>query len=61
PTQTCVLAHVTTMMQAMEKGAPVDLVFQSIAGSQAANESFGVSLSVLDEAHDAARNLKRGT
>ncbi len=60
PTQTCVLAHVTTMMQAMEKGAPVDLVFQSIAGSQAANESFGVSLSLLDEAHQAARELKRG-
>ncbi len=61
PTQTCVLAHVTTMMQAMERGAPVDLVFQSIAGSQAANESFGVSLSVLDEAHVAAQGLKRGT
>ncbi|MFT4099288.1 MAG: ethanolamine ammonia-lyase subunit EutB [Rhodoblastus sp.] len=61
PTQTCVLAHVTTMMQAMEMGAPVDLVFQSIAGSQAANESFGVSLALLDEAHDAAQSLKRGT
>ena len=61
PTQTCVLAHVTTMMQAMERGAPVDLVFQSIAGSQAANESFGVSLALLDEACDAARDLKRGT
>ncbi len=61
PTQTCVLAHVTTMMQAVERSAPVDLVFQSIAGSQAANESFGVSLSVLDEAHEAAQSLKRGT
>ncbi|MFO1168406.1 MAG: ethanolamine ammonia-lyase subunit EutB [Rhodoblastus sp.] len=61
PTQTCVLAHVTTMLQAMERGAPVDLVFQSIAGSQAANESFGVSLSVLDEAQEAAQQLKRGT
>lgn len=61
PTQTCVLAHVTTMMQAMERGAPVDLVFQSIAGSQAANESFGVSLNILDEAHEAAQSLKRGT
>jgi len=61
PTQTCVLAHVTTVMQAMERGAPVDLVFQSIAGSQAANESFGVSLSVLDEANHAAQSLKRGT
>jgi len=48
------------MMQAMEKGAPVDLVFQSIAGSQKANESFGVSLALLDEAHEAARSLKRG-
>lgn len=61
PTQTCVLAHVTTMMQAMEKGAPVDLVFQSIAGSQAANESFGASLALLDEAYDAALALQRGT
>ena len=61
PTQTCVLAHVTTMMQAMERGAPVDLVFQSIAGSQAANESFGVSLALLDEAHEATLALKRGT
>ncbi len=61
PTQTCVLAHVTTMLQAMERGAPVDLVFQSIAGSQAANESFGVSLGLLDEAQEAAQQLKRGT
>ena len=61
PTQTCVLAHATTMMQVMERGGPVDLVFQSIAGSQKANESFGVSLSLLDEAYDAARALKRGT
>ena len=61
PTQTCVLAHVTTMMQAMARRAPVDLVFQSIAGSQKANESFGVSLALLDEAHQAARELKRGT
>jgi ethanolamine ammonia-lyase large subunit len=61
PTQSCVLAHVTTMLQVMARGGPVDLVFQSIAGSQAANTSFGVSLSLLDEAHDAARALKRGT
>ena len=61
PTQTCVLAHITTMMQVMEKRGPVDLVFQSIAGSQKANESFGISLALLDEAHDAARALKRGT
>jgi ethanolamine ammonia-lyase large subunit len=61
PTQSCVLAHVTTMLQVMARGGPVDLVFQSIAGSQAANASFGVSLALLDEAHDAARALKRGT
>jgi ethanolamine ammonia-lyase large subunit len=61
PTQSCVLAHVTTMLQLMGRGGPVDLVFQSIAGSQAANASFGVSLALLDEAHDAARALKRGT
>jgi ethanolamine ammonia-lyase large subunit len=61
PTQSCVLAHVTTMLQVMARGGPVDLVFQSIAGSQAANASFGVSLALLDEANDAARALKRGT
>jgi ethanolamine ammonia-lyase large subunit len=60
PTQSCVLAHVTTMLQVMARGGPVDLVFQSIAGSEAANASFGVSLALLDEAHDAARALKRG-
>ncbi len=61
PTQSCVLTHVTTTIQAMEKGAPVDLVFQSIAGTEAANAGFGVSLSILKEAHDAARSLDRGT
>ena len=61
PTQICVLAHVTTQMQAMRRGAPVDLVFQSIAGTEAANASFGVSLALLDEARQAARELKRGT
>ena len=60
PTQSCVLAHVTTQMEALQRGAPVDLVFQSIAGSEAANTSFGVSLSLLDEAWQAARELKRG-
>ncbi len=60
PTQTCVLAHVTTQMQAMARGAPVDLVFQSIAGTEAANRSFGVSLALLDEAFQAARELGRG-
>ena len=61
PTQSCVLAHVTTQLRAIEQGAPVDLVFQSIAGSQAANKSFGVNLALLREAHDAAQSLKRGT
>jgi ethanolamine ammonia-lyase large subunit len=60
PTQICVLAHVTTQMQALRRGAPVDVVFQSIAGTQAANSSFGVNLQMLDEAHQAARELKRG-
>ena len=61
PIQSCVLAHVTTQMEALRRGAPVDLVFQSIAGTQAANASFGVNLALLDEAHQAARELKRGT
>ncbi|MFN0171700.1 MAG: ethanolamine ammonia-lyase subunit EutB [Bryobacteraceae bacterium] len=61
PTQTCVLAHVSTQMEAMRRGAPVDLVFQSIAGTEAANLSFGVNLAMLDEACRAARELKRGT
>ena len=61
PTQSCVLAHVTTQLAALERGAPVDLVFQSIAGTEAANRSFGVSLSLLDEAYAAALSLRRGT
>jgi ethanolamine ammonia-lyase large subunit len=60
PTQICVLAHVTTQLQAIERGAPVDLVFQSIAGTEAANSSFGVNLALLDEACQAARELGRG-
>jgi len=60
PTQTCVLAHVTTQMEAMRRGAPVDLVFQSIAGTEAANRAFGINLAMLDEACAAARELKRG-
>jgi ethanolamine ammonia-lyase large subunit len=59
PTQSCVLAHVTTQMEAMRQGAPLDLLFQSIAGTQAANASFGVTLQTLDEAHDQARALRR--
>ncbi len=60
PVQSCVLAHVSTLMVALEQGAPVDLVFQSIAGTEAANHSFGVNLGLLDEACAAARELKRG-
>lgn len=60
PTQICVLAHVTTQMRALENGAPVDLIFQSIAGTEAANASFGIDLAMLDEACQAARELKRG-
>ena len=61
PTQSCVLAHVTTSIAAIEKRAPLDLVFQSIAGTEAANAGFGVTLSILKEAQDAALSLKRGT
>ena len=61
PTQSCVLTHVTNTIAAIERGAPVDLVFQSIAGTEAANQSFGVNLSLLDEAHQAALSLRRGT
>jgi ethanolamine ammonia-lyase large subunit len=61
PTQSCVLAHVTTQMEAMRRGAPVDLVFQSIAGTEAANQSFGVNVALLDEARCQALALKRGT
>lgn len=61
PTQSCVLTHVTNSIAAVEQGAPVDLVFQSIAGTQAANTNFGVSLALLREAHDAVRSLNRGT
>ena len=60
PTQSCVLCHVTTALQIMDK-APVDLVFQSITGSQKANSSFGIDLQVLKEAHDATLALARGT
>lgn len=61
PTQTCVLAHVTNTMQAITLGAPVDLVFQSIAGTEAANRAFGIDLTLLDEAHAMAQSLRRGT
>ncbi len=61
PTQSCVLTHVTTAIQLIERGVPVDLVFQSIAGTQAANASFGVTLDLLKEGLDAGRSLGRGT
>ncbi len=61
PTQSCVLAHVTTTLDLVRKGAPVDLVFQSIGGTEATNRSFGFDLSVLGEAQQAALSLKRGT
>ena len=61
PTQSCVLTHVTNTIMAIESGAPVDLVFQSIAGTEAANRSFGIDLNLLSEARDAAISLKRGT
>lgn len=61
PTQSCVLTHVTTTLELINRGAPVDLVFQSVAGTERANSGFGINLAVLQEAHDAARNLQRGT
>jgi ethanolamine ammonia-lyase large subunit len=61
PTQGCVLTHVTTTMKLIGQGLPVDLVFQSIAGTEAANRSFGVDLALLREAHEAGRSLRRGT
>ena len=59
PTQTCVLSHVTTTMEVMRRGAPVDLVFQSIAGTEAANKSFGVNIAMLEEAWHMAQSLER--
>jgi ethanolamine ammonia-lyase large subunit len=61
PTQSCILTHVSTTMQAMMQGAPVDLVFQSIGGTEATNRSFGVSAAMLAEANDMARSLQRGS
>ncbi len=61
PTQSCVLAHVTTTLGLIEQGVPVDLVFQSIAGTQAANRSFGVDLALLGQAREAGLSLRRGT
>jgi ethanolamine ammonia-lyase large subunit len=61
PMQSCVLTHVTTQIRAIERKVPIDLVFQSIAGTEQANASFGISLSLLREAHDAALSMRRGT
>lgn len=61
PTQSCVLTHVTNSIEIINRGAPVDLVFQSVAGTEAANDGFGVTLSMLEEAQDAALSLNRGT
>jgi ethanolamine ammonia-lyase large subunit len=61
PTQSCVLTHVTNTIAAIERGAPIDLVFQSIAGTEAANTSFGLNLALLGEAREAALSLGRGT
>jgi ethanolamine ammonia-lyase large subunit len=61
PTQSCVLTHVTQSIAAIEQGAPVDLVFQSIGGTQATNEGFGISVALLDEAYAAVQSLGRGT
>ncbi|MCD7109129.1 ethanolamine ammonia-lyase subunit EutB [Rhizobium sp. DKSPLA3] len=61
PTQTCILTHVTSSIGMIEQGVPVDLVFQSVAGTQKTNQSFGVTLDMLREGRDAALSLKRGT
>ncbi|MEO5732922.1 MAG: ethanolamine ammonia-lyase subunit EutB, partial [Rubrivivax sp.] len=61
PTQACVLTHVGNTLRLIDAGVPVDLVFQSIAGSEAANRGFGIDLALLQQAHDAARSLQRGT
>ena len=61
PTQTCVLAHITTTLDLIRHGSPVDLVFQSVAGTEAANKNFGIDLALLAEARDAALSLRRGT
>jgi ethanolamine ammonia-lyase large subunit len=61
PTQSCILTHVTTTIEAINRGAPVDLVFQSVGGTEALNSSFGVTLATLKEGREAALSLKRGT
>src|SRR3954454_6780350 len=61
PTQSCVLSHVTTTIELIERGAPVDLVFQSVAGTEAANKAFGVDIALLRQGMAAGRSLNRGT
>jgi ethanolamine ammonia-lyase large subunit len=61
PTQSCVLTHVTTHIEAINRGAPVDLIFQSIAGTEKANDSFGINLGILKEAYEAGQSLGRGS
>jgi ethanolamine ammonia-lyase large subunit len=61
PTQSCVLTYVTTSIEAISRGAPIDLVFQSIGGSEALNSSFGINLALLKEGREAGLSLKRGT
>lgn len=61
PTQTCVLAHITTTLNLIRRGSPIDLVFQSIAGTEAANRSFGITLAMLEEGREAALSLRRGS
>src|SRR3546814_9130548 len=61
PTQSCVLSHVTTTIGLIEAGAPVDLVFQSVAGTEGANTGFGVNISLLRAGNEAGRSLRRGT
>ena len=61
PTQGCVLTHVTTAIELINRGVPIDLMFQSVAGTQSANGGFGIDLALLREGLDAARSLHRGT
>ncbi len=61
PTQACLLTHVSNTLRLIDDGVPVDLVFQSVAGSEAANRGFGIDLALLQQAHEAARSLQRGT
>ncbi|WP_259067602.1 ethanolamine ammonia-lyase subunit EutB [Mucilaginibacter sp. X4EP1] len=61
PTQSCVLSHVTTTLELINKGAPVDLCFQSIGGTEVTNSSFGINIALLNEAYEATLSLKRGT